>query len=229
MASSSRAQSVDEALTAVIASLEKEQDLKKSLKEALEPVDEVIRTATAEIHRLHSAPSSSHQDIAKRAIDSIAAGKGKWLEVAKFVPAGEYHRYSWALGPPLRSLVTIVVFARFILTDELTPSFAVSDLIGLEQEGAESLTLLAEDYLQGVISMVNELPRLSVNSVTAQNFELPVKIASFVNDIFASYSLLNLRNDALRRKFDSLKYDLKRCEDVVYDLTLRGLTKPPSA
>ena len=40
---------------------------------------------------------------------------------------------------------------------------------------------------------------------------------------------LNLRNDALRRKFDSLKYDLKRCEDVVYDLTLRGLVKAPTA
>lgn len=40
---------------------------------------------------------------------------------------------------------------------------------------------------------------------------------------------LNLRNDALRRKFDSLKYELKRCEDVVYDLTLRGLAAPPAA
>lgn len=39
---------------------------------------------------------------------------------------------------------------------------------------------------------------------------------------------LNLRNDQLRRKFDSLKYDLKRCEDVVYDLTLRGLTPAPA-
>jgi len=81
--------------------------------------------------------------------------------------------------------------------------------------------------------------------VTAQNFSLPVKIAGFVNDIFASYSLvsssvsrimmaagsnfhqLNLRNDGLRRKFDSLKYDLKRCEDVVYDLTLRRLAPEP--
>jgi hypothetical protein len=33
-------------------------------------------------------------------------------------------------------------------------------------------------------------PRLSINSVTAQNFSLPVKIAGFVNDIFASYSLV---------------------------------------
>lgn len=81
--------------------------------------------------------------------------------------------------------------------------------------------------------------------MTAQNFSLPVKIAGFVNDIFASYSLvsssvsrimmaagsnfhqLNLRNDGLRRKFDSLKYDLKRCEDVVYDLTLRRLAPEP--
>lgn len=33
-------------------------------------------------------------------------------------------------------------------------------------------------------------PRLSINAVTSQNFELPVKIAAFVNDIFASYSLV---------------------------------------
>ena len=31
------------------------------------------------------------------------------------------------------------------------------ELIVVEQEGAEHLNLLAEDYLQGVISMVNEL------------------------------------------------------------------------
>jgi len=40
------------------------------------------------------------------------------------------NRYSWAIGPILRSLTTNLVFARFILTDELTPAFNVSDLIG---------------------------------------------------------------------------------------------------
>lgn len=37
-------------------------------------------------------------------------------------------------------------------------------------------------------------PRLSVNAVTSQNFELPVKIAAFVNDIFVSYSLVRIFN-----------------------------------
>lgn len=67
-------------------------------------------------------------------------------------------------------------------------------------------------------------PRLAVNSVTAQNFALPPRIASFMQDVFSAFTSLNLRNDALRRKFDSIKYGVARCEDVVYDLTLRGLT-----
>jgi hypothetical protein len=36
---------------------------------------------------------------------------------------------------------------------------------------------------------------------------------------------LNLKNDGLRKKFDSLKYDMKKVEEVVYDLSIRGLLK----
>ena len=37
---------------------------------------------------------------------------------------------------------------------------------------------------------------------------------------------LNLKNDNLRKKFDGIKYDLKKVEEVVYDLSIRGLNKP---
>lgn len=113
----------------------------------------------------------------------------------------------------------------------------------MQGEDVGELQLVSDDYLQGVIGMVNELvsaaaerqlehectradqqPRLAVNSVTAQNFALPPRIASFIQDVFSAFTSLNLRNDALRRKFDSIKYGVARCEDVVYDLTLRGLT-----
>ena len=40
------------------------------------------------------------------------------------------------------------------------------------------------------------------------------------------YRLLNLKNDTLRKKFDGIKYDLKKVEEVVYDLSIRGLNKP---
>ena len=39
----------------------------------------------------------------------------------------------------------------------------------------------------------------------------------------SGFRLLNLKNDSLRKRFDALKYDLKKVEEVVYDLTIRGL------
>ena len=34
-----------------------------------------------------------------------------------------------------------------------------------------------------------------------------------------------MKNDTLRKKFDGIKYDLKKVEEVVYDLSIRGLNK----
>ena len=45
----------------------------------------------------------------------------------------------------------------------------------------------------------------------------------FVAELDAGFRLLNLKNDSLRKKFDGLKYDLKKIEEVVYDLSIRGL------
>jgi hypothetical protein len=69
-------------------------------------------------------------------------------------------------------------------------------------------------------------------------------INRFVKDIHSSFQVLNLKNDSLRRRSDSLKYSVgysllgksrvyvtngclgvqvKKVEDVSYDLMLRGL------
>lgn len=100
--------------------------------------------------------------------------------------------------------------------------------------------------------------------MTLGNFEAPIQISIFVKDLFAGFSMvsfkcitgissnefdgvqLNLKNDTLRRRFDSLKYDLKKIEEggltlragympqslttfysVVYDVSLRKLAPPP--
>ncbi|WOO77032.1 Translin [Vanrija pseudolonga] len=223
MSAASERSSVESTLTSAIQQLERESALKKTIRESTEPVEDIVRTSTAELNHLHSSPAAKHEAIATKALETIATAHPHWVAIAALIPKGEFYRYQFAVAPLLKSLVTNIALARFILHDELVPAFTAASLMGLQGEDIGELQLTSDEYLQGVIGMVNELPRLSVNSVTAQSFALPGRIASFVNDIFASYSMLNLRNDALRRKFDSLKYDLKRCEDVVYDLTLRGL------
>ena len=63
--------------------------------------------------------------------------------------------------------------------------------------------------------------------MTAGDYRSPLAIAKFIGDLDSGFRLLNLKNDNLRKRFDGLKYDLKKCEEVVYDITLRGLVPRP--
>ena len=65
--------------------------------------------------------------------------------------------------------------------------------------------------------------RLAVNSVTLGNYHRPFAISLFLAQLGSGFRQLNFKNDNLRKRFDALKYDVKRVEGVVYDITIRGL------
>lgn len=52
-----------------------------------------------------------------------------------------------------------------------------------------------------------------------------MQISRFVAQLNAGFRLLNLKNDSLRKRFDALKYDVKKIEEIVYDLSIRGLSQ----
>ena len=76
--------------------------------------------------------------------------------------------------------------------------------------------------------------------MTFGDYERPIQISKFVKDLHAGFQILNLKNDSLRRRSDGIKYSVsadsvvkadsrlileqvKKIEDVVYDLSLRNL------
>jgi len=62
-------------------------------------------------------------------------------------------------------------------------------------------------------------------------YDRPIQISKFVSDceLNAGIRLLNLKNDSLRKRFDAFKYDVKKIEEVVYDLSIRGLRPTQTA
>merc|ERR1719215_765738 len=72
----------------------------------------------------------------------------------------------------------------------------------------KSLRLDIEEYLLGLCQLCNELSRLAVNSVTSEDYQRPVRIKNFMNALYTGFRMLNLKNDNLRKRFDSIKYDL---------------------
>lgn len=116
----------------------------------------------------------------------------------------------------------------------------VGHLLTLEQAGTifavptnlkdrDAFHLTIEEYLLSLTDLTQELGRLATNAVTLGDFALPLIISAFLKDLFAGFQLLNLKNDILRKRADAVKYDVKRVEDVVYDLSLRGLVARPGA
>jgi hypothetical protein len=57
------------------------------------------------------------------------------------------------------------------------------------------------------------------------NYSTPIRINRFIKQLQAGFLMLNLKNDALRSRVDSIKYDVKKVEEVIYDLSLRGLIR----
>ncbi len=60
--------------------------------------------------------------------------------------------------------------------------------------------MATEDYLHGLINMINDLSRLAVNSVTLADFRTPVRLATFVKQVHAGFQLLNLKNTSFEKK-----------------------------
>jgi len=83
------------------------------------------------------------------------------------------------------------------------------------------LKVKVEDYLCGLCDLTGELERRAVVSATKNNLKEVEKIKKVIDEIYACFLELNLRNGLLRRKFDSIKWNLKKVEEIFYDLKLR--------
>lgn len=57
--------------------------------------------------------------------------------------------------------------------------------------------------------------RLAVNSVTLGDYGIPLRISRFIKDVHAGFQILNLKNDALRKRSDSIKYNVS---DALFDI-----------
>nr|POE80894.1 translin-1 [Quercus suber] len=144
-----------------------------------------------------------------------------------------YYKFSYAWTRQMQD-VTLSILLNAWLERSSTGRTGSDLLLTIEEVGqtmsvpvnlktSDAFHLTIEEYLLALISLLDELARLARNSVTLGDHARPLQIAQFIKDVHAGFQLLNLRNDVLRKRSDGIKYRVKEVEDVVYDLSLRGL------
>jgi predicted translin family RNA/ssDNA-binding protein len=145
----------------------------------------------------------------------VAKSKPIFADLLKVVPKGEYFRYNSFWSSKSTQLVCDLAFAYWLLKNELITLEKTREII------TDELTL--DDYLFGISSITGELSRLTMNLVIRGDYKTPVKIDVFLKDFYNGFKLMNLKNDGLRKKFDGMKYDIKKVEQVIYDLAINKL------
>ena len=78
-----------------------------------------------------------------------------------------------------------------------------------------------ENYLMGLCDLSGELVRKAINAVIKDNPLLAVRIRHFLEDMYTEMSKFDFKNGELRRKYDGIKYDVKKLDDVVFQLKMK--------
>ncbi|CAG8486443.1 3693_t:CDS:2 [Acaulospora colombiana] len=189
------------------------------------------RNITAILNRVHSA--QTEEVIVQAAIEKFEEVKQHLSNLAQVVPYQKFYRYNelWTRTVQTSifhaSFVVYLTSERLITPDEIEPMFGVR--VNLKND-LQDFHISLDEFLHGYTMLTSELVSellslLAINSVTLGNYDRPLRISRFVKELFMGFQLLNLKNDALRKKFDGIKYDIKKIEEVVYDISLRKLSR----
>jgi predicted translin family RNA/ssDNA-binding protein len=84
------------------------------------------------------------------------------------------------------------------------------------------LKLDPEYFLTGLIDLTGELVRKAINSAINGDYQTSVNLKKLVSELYDELLLFDFAGGELRKKFDSVKYDLKKLDDLVLSLKLSG-------
>ncbi|KAL6857534.1 Translin-1 [Amphichorda felina] len=221
--------------------LDEETQVRDTLTQVVQRLERAVANAQALLSRVHSTPRERYPALVAQvetAIKEEVAIIGELNEVASKHP---YYKYNSKWARAIQSAIGTALYCAWLggLPTESHPAelgrlLTLSDIGTIFQvptnlKDRDAFHITIEEYLLSLTDLTQDLSRLATNAVTLGDFDLPLVISAFIKDLFAGFQVLNLKNDILRKRADAVKYDVKRVEDVVYDLSLRGLVKRPQA
>ncbi|KAK4817262.1 hypothetical protein QYF61_006461 [Mycteria americana] len=228
--------SVSDMFIALQGVLTADQDIREEIRKVVQALEQTAREILTLLQGVHqgagfqdsesrAAACSRVPKKCQKAREHFGTVRTQLESLKTKFPADQYYRFHEHWRFVLQRLVFLAAFVVYLESETLVTREAVAEILGIEADRERGFHLDIEDYLSGVLTLASELARLAVNSVTAGDYSRPLRISTFINELDSGFRLLNLKNDSLRKRYDGLKYDVKKIEEVVYDLSIRGLNK----
>ncbi|XP_032229506.2 translin [Nematostella vectensis] len=186
-------------------------------------LEKTAREILTVLQKVHQQPSKKViSDVCTKGREMFALAQRQYAELASKIQPEKYFRFYNHWMVVNQQFAFLASFLLYLESETLPTKKDVADLLNVKVTREEGFHLVLDDYLIGLLSLASEVSRFALNCVTAKYYGWPLKISAFLGELDAGFRLLNLKNDFLRKKYDGLKYDLKKVEEVVYDLSIRG-------
>jgi predicted translin family RNA/ssDNA-binding protein len=179
-------------------------DIIKELEESDKKREEIIPKAREIVKQSKTAIYALQRGDLKTAASVLAVMK---KSIAELKPYSEIAVYAGTIKPAIQEYVEAACFNEFVLTGKMLPR--------------KELGISAEHYVAGLCDLSGEIVRKAINAAINDDPKLVINAKKFVENLYYGLLQLDLRNGELRKKFDGIKYDLKKLEDVVLSLKLQ--------
>jgi len=202
--------------------IDSEQEVREEIRTVVREIEHLAKEAINKLQVIHL----DLQKIDKACADArtvINKCAEKYKKLSEIIPLDQYYRYSDHWTYITQRLIFSIAMVVYLEAGFLASRETIAEMLGLKMVQSDGFHLDVEDYLMGILLMASELSRFAINSVTMGDFDRPWNISRFLAELNSGFRLLNFKNEGMRKRFDSLKYDVKKIEEVVYDISIRGL------
>lgn len=155
---------------------------------------EVIKLSKQIIYSVHRNELKEAESLIKQIKDKI-----KKLDKTKNYDTG-------ISSVAFQEYVEALVFYEFVKTNKV-PSH-------------KDLDVDTESYLLGLTDLTGELGRKAVHDAIKNDIASVIKVKELVEEIYGEFLKFDLRNSELRKKSDSIKWNLNKIEDLLF--TMKG-------
>lgn len=178
------------------------ESVQQELKDFEEKREEVIRKSRSIIMLSKQIIYAAQRNELEKAEELCAAIR----KAVKELPSGYYDTDMEKVA--VQEYVEAVCFFEFVKNRKLPTR--------------RELEVSTESYLLGLCDLTGELVRQAVNAVINKKNKEALEIKEFVEELYGEFLQFDLRGGQLRKKADSIKWNLRKLEDLALGISVKS-------
>jgi predicted translin family RNA/ssDNA-binding protein len=182
-------------------------DMRRELEKFDKTREEIIRDCRKVIISSKTAIGQVHRDELFQAEKTIASMKSSIDDIKKKIGKVPRLEFEGTYKVAIQEYVEALSLLQFVKNNEI---------ISYSDDFSDP-----ENYLMGLCDLSGELVRKAINSSIKENYDMAISIRKALEDLYVELSKFDLRNGELRRKYDGIKYDIKKLDDLVFQLKMK--------